>query len=343
MIRKIVLIVTAAALAIAFMCVTPAYAAEEIAVPTAAVKPVIDGEVNPGEWRGAAKIDVSSVALVGMITNAPTSLLGKGSMFYMMWDEENLYCAAHVINSTKPSNQPLGIDNSASGLGDGFQMILFADSESAWAWDQHKLMWTVCPWTGENGGPVIWEMFCLGENSTIEFPIASTVSDNGYDVEFSIPWVSLFDARSAGFLGEYSGEAGDEIFFMLCMLDADGNVQNMSITADAWGGATYCDRMVLSYDEAGGDYADSIEESTAPDVTEPNDSSESQGTADTGNENTETPSTQSGDSGDRPSPAVTTEKAEEDGKSPLPWILIAICAVIVIAVVVVIIKKSKKK
>ncbi|MBO4769195.1 MAG: hypothetical protein J5563_00230 [Clostridia bacterium] len=341
--KKFILIVAAALLASLFVCMVPAYAAEEIAVPTAAVKPVIDGEVNPGEWRDAARIDVSSIALVGMITNAPTSLLGKGSMFYLMWDEENLYCAAHVINSTKPANQPLGIDNSVSGLGDGFQMILFADSESAWAWDLHKLMWTVCPWTGENGEPVIWEMFCLGENSTVEFPIASTVRDDGYDVEFAIPWISLFEARSAGFLGEYSGEAGDEIFFMICMLDADGNSQNMSITADAWGGAEYCDRMVLSYDEAGGEYADSVEESTAPDVTEPGGSPETQGTAGTGGENTGTPGTQSGKNGDKTNPAVTTEKAADEGKSPLPWILIAAGVVIVAVVVVIIVKKSKKQ
>jgi len=334
------------ALLLSFACMVPVSAAEDFEIPMAAVKPTMDGIVNPGEWRNAAEIDISSVELVGMITNAPTSILKKGSMFYMMWDSEYLYCGAHVLDSTKPTNQPLGVDNAVSGLGDGFQFVLFANSESAWAWEHNKLLWTVCPWTGENAAPVIWKMNYLDAYTGI-CEIAGTVRDDGYDVEFSIPWSAIAEAKASGFVGEYAGEAGDEIFFMICVLDASGNSQNMSLTADNWGGAPLCDKMILSYDEAGGEYADATEDTETDPVTSDTDEKTDDTTAKT--EDTE-PSDATDTTGKTDTDATTTTEnkgndttaeAPADQANALPWILIAVAVVVVAVVVVIIIKKKK--
>ena len=89
-----------------------------LAVPRASKPPVIDGKIDPVEWREA-------VAASGLVALADNTLIPRPTTYFVAWDPKHLYLACRTY--LKPGYKPFIRDGRSPGMAfvfdDGLEMI----------------------------------------------------------------------------------------------------------------------------------------------------------------------------------------------------------------------------
>jgi Pyruvate/2-oxoglutarate dehydrogenase complex, dehydrogenase (E1) component, eukaryotic type, alpha subunit len=227
-----------------------ASAKESYSIPNAATAPTIDGTIGTDEWNGALKVDVSGDKITWVLPQADGMSVGAGSYIALMWDADNLYCAANIIDNTYGTQPASG---SALNSGDGIQFCFYSSDTATNGDGTSNMFWDFVPRTGTDDASTAESYEHFNFAATTVLPIKSVVNANGnYTMEWAIPWSSFATAASKGYTAAYTGTAGTALIIDLCVMDHDGNAtQALGYTSDEWCVPGSNDVFTLTADQAG--------------------------------------------------------------------------------------------
>lgn len=245
--KKILLIPVILAFALLLMPVV--LAKENYSIPTAITAPVIDGVIGSDEWNNALIVDVSSDQLGWVLPQVDGMNIGAGSYVAFMWDKDNLYCAANILDATTGAQPASG---GPLNSGDGVQLCFYTDEAATNGDGTTNMFWDFLPRTGDGDASTAecYEHFTF--MSTLEIPIKSTVQSSGsYTVEWAIPWSLFAEANESGYDVTYTGTAGTKMLIEITIMDHDGTTQALGYSTDEWCVAGTTDVYTLTTDPAG--------------------------------------------------------------------------------------------
>ncbi len=240
-----------AALLLSAMTVTT-QAQEFYSVPRAATAPTLDAVVDAAEWDGALTLPIELGADFKWITGGDrteTESPASGSNIKLMWDEINLYCCATIHDLTVSSSN--GQAGGPLNVGDGVQFCFYASLDDA---PEDNLFWDFCPWTGTSRDPSTAEVYehSVFQRTMHEIEIVSALGDDGYVMEWVMPWYIFDAALSMGYGKTYTGAAGNAFVMMAAVLDKDENGnQSLGYITDEWMNPATTDVYVFTDTPAG--------------------------------------------------------------------------------------------
>lgn len=219
-------------------------------IPMAVTPPTIDGTIGGDEWNNALTIDVSGDKLGWVLPQADGMKIGAGSLVKFMWDANNLYCAANIIDATYGMQPASG---GALNSGDGVQLCFYASDAASNGDGFTNMFWDFLPRTGDGDASTAESYEHFNFVNTTELPIKSTVDPNGsYTVEWAIPWTLFAEANNNGYETLYTGKDGTKIIMMITIMDHDGaGTQALGYTTDEWCVPGTTDIYTLTADQAG--------------------------------------------------------------------------------------------
>jgi Pyruvate/2-oxoglutarate dehydrogenase complex, dehydrogenase (E1) component, eukaryotic type, alpha subunit len=224
-------------------------AKESYSIPTAATAPTIDGTIGADEWNGALKVDASSAKLGWIVAAADDMKIGDGSYVAFMWDANNLYCAANILDATYGTQPASG---GALNSGDGVQLCFYSSDTATNGDGTSNMFWDFLPRTGDGDASTAETYEHFNFAATTDLPIKSVVNANGnYTMEWAIPWTSFATANSNGYSTLYTGTAGTAILIEIAIMDHDGTAQALGYTTDEWCVPASNDVYTLTADQAG--------------------------------------------------------------------------------------------
>ncbi len=228
----------------------PAVSAQEnYSIPMAVTAPVIDGVIGSDEWNGALSVGVASDQLGWVLPQADGMSIGAGSFVAFMWDSDNLYCAANIIDATV-GTQP--VSGGPLNSGDGVQLCFYTDETASNGDGTTNMFWDFLPKTGDGDTSTAESYEHFTFMSTLDLPIKSTVNANGnYTLEWAIPWSLFAEANENGYGVTYTGTAGTKMLIEITIMDHDGTTQALGYSTDEWCVAASTDVYTLTSDPAG--------------------------------------------------------------------------------------------
>lgn len=224
-------------------------AQENYSIPMAVTAPVIDGVIGSDEWNGALVVDVSNDQLGWITAQTEGMNIGAGSYVAFMWDSDNLYCAANILDAT-PGLQPAS--GGALNSGDGVQLCFYTDETAANGDGTTNMFWDFLPRTGDGDASTAESYEHFTFMSTLDLPIKSTVDSSGsYTLEWAIPWSLFAEANANGYGVVYTGTAGTKMLIEITVMDHDGTTQALGYSTDEWCVPGSTDVYTLTADPAG--------------------------------------------------------------------------------------------
>ncbi len=211
-------------------------------IPKAAGAPLIDGTIDTVyEWKDALTLDFSNSNLTWVTT---TGNIGA-SKIYVMWDDEALYIAADVRDTTKSGYQPGA--NDAMNAGDGLQLCFMNGTSNVVYWD-------FLPWTGTGDASTAGSYIHRIYNNTAQTTnvnMASVLNGSNYTMEVKLKW-SDFATYASGYYGTI-GNSGNEFVIEFIVMDttASSSTTGLGVMTKKWGDATQTPKYTLKNTPAG--------------------------------------------------------------------------------------------
>lgn len=170
----------------------------------------IDGRL--GEWNRAFGVVMKDKSFFkeGLIWNGPSDLSGK---IYLMWDKENLYIAAEVMDKI-----PLVNKKSRQDIwnGDGLEMVLSVDpgaDPKRESFERGDYQFGFSAGDGKGNKPAIWNWQRRRTPINSEIFVKRVDKSLGYVIEAKVPW--------SFFTNGFVPSAGTKIGFDVAIDDAD--------------------------------------------------------------------------------------------------------------------------
>lgn len=205
-----------------FTVSTSAKTATNYNVPKAVSPVTVDGVINPEEWKNALEIDVAT-DLTRWMKGGSNTL--EGGTIHMMWDDEYLYMAFDIEDTSKGKGQNL----------DGIELLIMNSAEDAYGvcakidfkvdrygagktyiYESHEAM------QGNLGSYGVIDPSTTMPTVCSDFYTAETT--NGYTIETSLPWTLFADFVQRKVLTtSYTGEVGTQIYAQINVWDEDAN------------------------------------------------------------------------------------------------------------------------
>lgn len=197
-----------------------------------AVAPIIDGEVQAGEYPGQALVMDRTNMLANDGVGTPDEVWTRGepeAHCWWAWDDTYLYIGAHVLDDVV---LPLNESEGSRGKGDCFFMS-FVSRPVADGYEIPEgvgIRHAVWPSQADDPHSPHYSVSDADGDQTNQFPgslVASHLTDDGYEIELAIRWDEFHAETTEAF-------AGLRLGFALCVVDADPSDVPTPETATWW-------------------------------------------------------------------------------------------------------------